>query len=576
MRENPGVGNPLSRRSFLRQLGHAGTGGALASVMPGMGRTTSLDRGLPAFEQILPSASGISWVHVAGLSAMKYNPETMGAGCAFLDYDNDGWIDIYFVNSGQCDFYRPKRPLRNALYHNNRNGTFTDVTEKAGVPGGAYGMGVAVGDYDADGFPDIYVLQYPTNILYHNNGDGTFTDVTDKAGVRVSGWGTSAVWFDYDNDGRLDLFACQFVKLDESIVCGNKLTGQRWYCRPSVYQPRPSWLFHNNGDGTLTDVSNEIGIAGHPGKAWSAVAADINNDGWIDLFVSNDTMPNFLYLNHKGKRLEDIGVLAGVGYSEMGLARSGMGVDAADYDQDGWIDLFVSNVDHEMFSLYHNNRNETFDDVAMSDGIGSMTMLLTGMGVKFFDYDNDGNLDLLSANGHPEPSVRNMVPGVTYQEPLLLLRGNGRGGFQNVSNQSGPIFSQRIAGRGLAIGDFDNDGSVDALVAINNAAPILLRNHAGQRNHWLGVQLIGRKSNIDAIGAKVTYQSGNFRRHRTKVGGGSYLSAHDPRIVLGLGPRTRIDWLEVQWPQPGGTTERFTDLPIDRYVTIVEGEGKWK
>jgi hypothetical protein len=371
------------------------------------------------------------------------------------------------------------------------------------------------------------------------------------------------------------LFVGQYALLDKTVWCGNKLTRERWYCRPTVYKPMPSWLFHNNGDGTFTDVSKETGIAQSPGKAMGVVAADINNDGWMDLFVGNDTDPNFLWVNRGKGRFEEIGAFAGVGYNAFGLARSGMGVDAADYDHDGRIDLFVSVVDREMFALYHNDGNEIFTDVAPALGIASLTFLLSGMAVKFFDYDNDGNPDLIFNNGHPEPNVANIVPGVTYEEPMMLLRNTGQG-FQDVSKQSGPVFSKPIAGRGLAVGDFDNDGSVDVLAAVGNGAPILLRNNAGRQNHWLGVRLIGRKSNIDAIGAKLTYRSGDFQRDGYKFGGGGYLSSHDPRLVLGLGQRTKIDWLEVKWPQPSGITERFTNLPIDRYITIVEGEGKWK
>lgn len=567
----------LTRRSFMRRLGAGVAFGFASDARPFFTNFASHLVGQPSpdFEEIPSSASGITWVHTAGLSPAMHLPETDGPGCAFLDYDNDGWMDIYLVNSGKCDFYKPAGPLRNALYHNNRDGTFTDVTEKAGVTGNAYGMGVAVGDYDADGFPDLYVTQYAQGILYHNNGDGTFTDVTAKAGVTTPGWSTSAVWFDYDNDGRLDLFVLQFAKLDESVWCGNKLTGERWYCRPTVYKPMPCWLFHNNGDGTFTDVTQQSGIARWPAKGWGVVAADINNDGQMDLFIGNDTVPNFLFVNRGKGRFEEIGALATVGYNPFGLARSGMGVDACDYDQDGWIDLFVSNIDHEMFSLYHNNRDETFTDVAPGLGIASGTMLLSGMGQKFFDYDNDGNLDLLLVNGHPELNVDKMVPGVTYAEPMMLYRNIGRG-FEDVSRRSGPIFAKPIAGRGLAVGDFDNDGCVDALVAVNNGAPILLKNNAGRRNHWLGLRLIGRKCNIDAIGAKVSYHAGDLERHQFKVGGGSYLSYHDPRMVLGLGQRTKVDWLEVKWPLPSGKTERFTDVPIDRYITLIEGEGKWK
>jgi enediyne biosynthesis protein E4 len=478
------------------------------------------------------------------------------------------------VNSGACDFFKPDPPLRNALYHNNRDGTFTDVTEKAGVAGGGYGQGVAVGDYDGDGFPDIYLTQYGRSILYHNNGDGTFTDVTVKAGVAAPGWSSSAVWFDYDNDGRLDLFVCRFVDFtkEKNKWCGNRDTNQRWYCIPKVYDPMPCWLFHNNGNGTFTDVSKESGIAKSLAKAWGVVACDINNDGWMDLFVANDTVENFLFVNHSAK-FEEVGLVAGVGYSAYGRARSGMGVDAADYDQDGWTDLFVANVDQEMYSLYHNNKNETFSDAAITSGIGSTTRLMSGWGLKFFDYDNDGELDLLLCNGHPDDKIDGRVAGVKYLEPMLLFHNTGKG-LANVSAQSGPIFSKPIAGRGMAIGDFDNDGAVDVLVAVNNDAPILLKNNAARQNHWLGVNLVGKKSNRDAIGAKITYQAGDLRRTRTKVGGGSYLSAHDPRMVLGAGKREKIDWLEVKWPMPAGATQRFTDLPIDRYITIIEGEGK--
>ncbi len=565
----------LSRRRILQILGWAGVGSHLGGIHPATAALAA-NESAPAFEEISPTASGLSWVHVSGQSPEMYMPETVGPGCAFLDYDNDGWMDIYLVNSGACDFYQPAAPLRNALYRNNHDGTFTDVTLKAGVGGSAYGMGVAVGDYDRDGLPDLYVTQYPRSILYHNNGDGTFTDVTAKAGVAAPGWATSAVWFDYDNDGMLDLFVCRFVEFDKSknIYCGYGASNRRWYCKPNVYIPAPCWLFRNNGDGTFTDVSKESGIAKSLAKAWGVVAADINNDGWMDLFVGNDTVPNFLFANRGKGRFEEIGTLAGVGYGSFGLARSGMGVDAADYDQDGWLDLFVTNVDHESYALYHNAKDESFTDATVAGGIGNSTRLMSGWGLKFFDYDNDGNLDLILANGHPDLMVENRMQDVTYREPLLLFRNVG-GNFKNVSQQSGPVFSRNLAARGLALGDFDNDGAVDVLVAQNDGAPVLLRNNAGRRNHWLGVKLIGRKANIDAVGAKLSYQAGDLLRHQWKVGGGSYLSSHDPRIVLGLGQRSKIDWLEVKWPNPSGKAERFTDLPIDRYITIEEGRGKW-
>jgi hypothetical protein len=527
------------------------------------------------FEEIPPSVSGITWTHTSGKSTAKYLPETTGAGCAFLDYDNDGWMDIYLVNSGKCDFFSPDPPLRNALYRNNRDGTFTDVTEKAGVAAGGYGQGVAVGDYDGDGFPDLYVTQYGRSILYHNNADGTFTDVTEKAGVAAPGWSSSAVWFDYDNDGRLDLFICRFVDFDKSKNLPCEADNKPGYCVPRLYKPMASWLFHNNGDGTFTDVSQASGIGKYPGKAWGAVATDINNDGRMDLFVANDTVANFLFVNRGGGKFEEIGAPAGVAYSEAGRPRSGMGVDSADFNQDGWMDLFVANIDHEMYSLYQNNHDETFDDHAGATGIAAATRLMSGWGLKFFDYDNDGNLDLLLANGNPDDLIQVFHKDVNYQEPLLLFHNTGNR-FQNVSEQGGPVFAKPLSARGMAIGDFDNDGAIDVLISVNNAAPLLLRNNAARHNHWLGLTLIGTKSNRDAVGARVTYQTGDLRRGRMRIGGGSFLSAHDPRIVLGLGQRAKIDWLEVKWPEPSGAAQRFTELPVNRYITIVEGQEKWK
>jgi len=560
-------GLPLAVGACLARVANLPFGLRLDAAKPPSSVQTSVR---PLFEEVPPAVSGITWRHVNGRSPDYYLPETTGAGCAFLDYDNDGWMDIYLVNSGKCDFFSPNPPLSNALYHNNRDGTFTDVTKKAGVSGGGYGMGAAVGDYDGDGWPDLYLTQYGHSILYHNNGNGTFTDVTEKAGVAAPGWASSAVWFDYDSDGKLDLFVCRFVDFDKSKnkFCGNEKTGERFYCIPRAYSPAASWLFHNNGDGTFTDVSKESGIAKFLGKAWGVVATDVNNDRWMDLFVANDTVANFLFVNKHGK-FEDAALEAGVAYSQDGRERSGMGVDSADFDQDGWQDLFVTNVDQEMYSIYRNNHDLSFDDRARPIGLGRLTRLMSGWGVKFFDYDNDGNADLFIANGHPDDKIESHSSHVRYKEPLLLFHNNGDT-LENVSANAGPTFQQSFAARGMAIGDFNNDGAVDVLVAVNDGPPLLLKNVAASQNHWLGVRLIGKESNPDAVGASITWQAGDLKRSRLKVGGGSYLSSHDPREVLGIGKRKKIDKLEIGWPQPSGRVDIFTDLPIDRYITIVE------
>ena len=527
-----------------------------------------------AFEEVSASVSGITWRHENAKSPEHYLPETVGAGCAFLDYDNDGWMDIYLVNSGPCDFYKPTRPLRNALYKNNRDGTFTDVTERAGVGGGTFGMGVAVGDYDNDGFTDLFVTSYGRCILYHNNGDGTFTDATDKAGVTAPGWTTSAVWVDYDNDGRLDLFVCSFVDfgLGKQIFCGDNKNGRRYYCVPRVFKPTPSLLFHNNGNGTFSEVSAGTAIQTAMGKALGVVATDVNDDGLMDLFVANDTVQNFLFLNRGRGRWDESGLAAAVAFSANGQPRSGMGVDAGDFDGDGRQDLFVANVDQEMFSLYRNDGNGFFTDLAHANGIARATRLLSGWGLKFFDYDNDGLVDLFLANGHPDDMVETHSPQVKYKEPLLLFHNTG-GKLANVSSQAGPVFSRSFPARGLAVGDFNNDGRVDVLISNNGEAPLLLRNEAAAGRHWVGLTLQGVSCNRNAIGARITWSAGGTKRSRLKTSGGSYLSSHDPREVLGLGTNTRVDWVEIQWPQPSATVERITELPVDRYITIVEGKG---
>jgi hypothetical protein len=528
------------------------------------------------FEEIPAEASGIVWVHDNAMSPDRYLPETMGPGVAFFDYDNDGWVDLFMVNSGAADFYSPKTPLKNALYKNNRDGTFTDVTDKAGVAGGReFGMGCAIADYDNDGYTDILVTAYGRCTLYHNNGNGTFTDVTDKAGLAAPGWTTSAVWFDYDNDGKLDLFLCSFVEfsLKNNVFCGDNKLGKRFYCIPRVFKPTPSLLFHNNGDGTFTEVSAGTDIQRARGKGLGVVATDINDDGLLDLFVANDTVQNFLFVNRGKGKWEEIALAAEVGFSANGTPRSGMGVDAADVNGDGRQDLFVANVDQEMFSLYRNDGHEFFSDTAAANGVAQATRLLSGWGLKFFDYDNDGAVDLILSNGHPDDMIEKYSQQVRYKEPLLLFHNEGSK-LANVSDQAGPVFKKLFPARGLAVGDYNNDGRVDVLIGNNGGPPVLLKNNAGEGNHWLGLTLQGTGCNRDAVGARITWSAGGKTRSRLKSNGGSYLSSHDMREVIGVGSATKIDWLEIKWPAPSGRVERLTDVPLDRYIRIVEGKGK--
>jgi hypothetical protein len=560
----------MDRRHFLRL---AGLSAGCVLAPPAVGRWARAEGGI-VFADVPAAQSGITWIHENGMSPERYLPETCGSGCAFLDFDNDGWMDLYFVNSGPADFYTPARPLRNALYKNNRDGTFTDVTEKAGVPGGTFGMGVAVGDFDNDGLPDLFVTAYGRSTLYHNNGNGTFTDVTKAAGVETPGWTTSAVWFDYDNDGKLDLFVCSFVDFSarSNVFCGDNKLGRRYYCIPRVFKPTANLLFHNNGNGTFTEVSRGTDIQRALGKGLGVVATDVNGDGLMDLFVANDTVQNFLFMNRGGGKWEEIGLPAEVAFSANGQPRSGMGVDAADFDQDGLQDLFVANVDQEMFSLYKNRGGESFADVAYVNGVAQATRLLSGWGLKFFDYDNDGQIDLLLANGHPDDMIENYSTQVKYKEPLLLFHNQG-GKLTDVSRGAGPAFDRSYPARGLAVGDFNNDGKLDVVISNNGAAPLLLKNVSDNGHHWIGLALQGTTCNRDAVGARITWSFGDVKRARLKTSGGSYLSSHDPREVLGIGTATAINWIEIAWPKPSTRVERIERPPIDRYVKIVEGKG---
>ena len=568
----------LTRRHWITLAAFCSAGHLLRPRLFGQSGASAASE--PLFVEVPAEQSGITWIHENAMSPSRYLPEALGPGCAFLDFDNDGWMDIFLVNSGPSDFWKPSKPVRNALYKNNRDGTFTDVTENAGVAGTYFGMGLAVGDYDNDGWPDIFVTSYGKCILYRNNHDGTFTDVTEKSGLATPGWTTSAVWFDYDNDGKLDLFVCSFVDYSgvKKLECGNNQIGRNYYCVPRVFKPSSSFLYHNNGDGTFTEVSKGTAIEQALGKGLGVVATDINNDGRMDLFVANDTVQNFLFVNRgpgaNGKwNWEEIALQAGVGFSDAGRPRSGMGLDAADINGDGWQDLFVANVDHEMFSVYENNKDETFRDVAQEQGVARATQFLSGWGMKYFDYDNDGNIDLFLANGHPDDMIDSYSMHVKYKEPLLLFHQGPDGKLRDLSEHAGPIFQKDFAARGLAVGDFDNDGAVDVLIGINGGVPVLLKNTAAKGNNWLGVKLEGQKCNRDAIGAKITWTAAGKKWSRMKNNGGSYLSSHDPREVLGIGAATKIDALEIQWPAPSKGVDKLSNLQPNRYIHIREGSG---
>lgn len=541
----------------------------------------------PPFEEVKPAASRIAWSHEGARSPQRYLPETFGPGVAIFDYDSDGWMDLFFVNTGPSVFYRPRVPRSHALFHNNHDGTFTDVTAKAGLDRTwFFGMGAAAGDYDADGYPDLYVTGFQRSYLFHNNRDGTFTDVTDKAGVRAPGWSTSALWFDYDNDGKLDLFVPRFVDYTSLKICsaehaygggaeiGNAPRDTSYYCIPRIFDPMPSRLFHNNGDGSFTDVSHETGIAAFPGKGLGSVATDVNNDGYLDIFQANDTVENFLFVNRGGKKFEERGLESGVAYSQDGQPRSSMGVDSADLDGDGWQDLFVTNVDQQTFSLYHNVRQGLFSDLSALQGVAQATRLLSGFGLRLLDYDNDGAPDLIVANGHPDDRVNARMRLVQYREPLMLFHNSGSGVLLDVSRSAGDVFRKGYPGRGLATGDLDNDGFPDVVVGMLGEAPLILHNTAVSKNHWIGLKLEGRRANPAATGAVVRWSAGGKIRSRLVTAGGSYLSSHDPRIVLGLGTSSAAEWIEVRWPAPSGRIDRVTGLPAGRYHTFREGRGQ--
>ena len=510
----------------------------------------------------------------------------MSGGAAIFDFDADGWMDLFFVNSGTSTFFRPSRSIRHALYRNNQDGTFTDVTAAAGLTVDLFGMGAFPADYDGNGCVDLFISGYSRSALFRNKCDGTFEDVTAASHVNPTGWSTSAAWLDYDNDGKLDLFVPQFLDYSSLTSCtaataygGETLstsgakTPDAYYCSPINFPPMSSFLYRNKGGGVFEDVSHQTGIDAQRGKGLGAVAADVNNDGFIDIFQANDMVANFLFINRRGKQFAERGLESGVAYSQDGQVRSGMGVDASDVNEDGWVDLFVANIDQQTFTLYRNDKDELFTDISPKNGIAKATRLLSGWGLRFFDYDNDSLLDLILANGHPDDKVDLRLNLVTYREPLRLFRGDGTGNMSNITDTAGEPFRRKYPARGLATGDLDNDGYPDVVIANNNEAPLVLRNRARSRHRWIGITLKSSKSNPAAIGAVVRWSVGGTVRSRYVRGGGSYLSSHDPRIVLGLGKAAKADWIEVRWPAPGGQIDRIEGATANRYITITEGKG---
>jgi len=535
-------------------------------------RATALS---PAKFVDVTSSLGVQFQHAAPHTSKKYLLETMGSGVALFDYDNDDRLDLFVVNGAEINdpspagTIPPKTGLKywNRLYHQKPDGTFEDVTERAGLQGASYGMGVAVGDYDNDGFEDLFVTEYGRNHLYHNNGNGTFTDVTDKAGVAGGGWSTSAAWVDLDGDGLLDLVVVRYLQWDfTDIWCGEKKQGYRSFCHPDEFQAIGPLVYHNDGNGQFTDITKQAGFA-KPGKGLGIAIADFNGDGHIDIFIANDSVPEFLYQNKGDGTFEEVGLFAGTGVDGDGHAYAGMGVDFADYDNDGLPDIVVSDLAYQKYALYRNNGDGTFVYTSDGTGLGAMTFLHSGWGMRFLDYDNDGWKDLLIAQAHVMDTIELNYPQLRYREPMLLARNTGKA-FIDVSSDSGPTFHEPWASRGMAIGDIDNDGRLDAVVTENGGPVHILHNATDTQNHWLALKLIGHKSNRDAIGAAVKIVTGQGEQHAIVTTSGSYLSSGDKRVHFGLGPQSTIREIDIRWPR--GIRQILRDVKADQILRVDE------
>ncbi|MGC1163377.1 MAG: CRTAC1 family protein [Candidatus Sulfotelmatobacter sp.] len=537
---------------------------------------------LPAHAQIkfrdITAQAGIRFTHNNGAFGKKWLPETMGPGCAFIDYDNDGYPDILLVNGDDFAGHPHAGPTTPKLYHNNGNGTFTDATRKAGLAVPMFGLGVAVGDYDNDGFDDIFITALGQSHLFHNNGNGTFTDVTKSAGL----WGpnefsTSAAWVDYDRDGKLDLVVANYVRWTEQTDLYCTLDGaHKSYCTPESYKGTSVRLWHNLGGGKFEDATQKAGLGDPTSKSLGIAVLDYNGDGWPDILIANDTQPNKLYLNKKDGTFEERGVTSGIAFSEDGVARAGMGVDAADYDRSGHPSVIISNFANQMLSLYHNEGNGLFVDEAPQSEVGRASLVTLGFGCFFFDYDNDGWPDIFVADGHIEDAIERVQKRVSYAEPAHLFRNLGGGKFQEVTTQMGPAFAAPRVARGAAYADIENDGFLDVLVT-TNAGPAYLFHNEGGTNHSLRLKLVGTKSNRDGIGAVVRVTSGGGnnsnkdKQWKMLRSGSSYLSQSELVLTFGLGAQTKADNIEIEWPS--GQIDKLSNVNAGQTVTVEEGKG---
>jgi hypothetical protein len=524
------------------------------------------DNGVPGFSLVdVTTKAGIDFRHNSGAFGSKYLPETMGPGCAFLDYDGDGWLDILIVNGMDWPGHKQKRSTPR-LYRNNRNGTFTDVTRHAGLDVEMYGLGVAVGDYDNDGFPDILLTGVGEIRLFQNTGKGRFADVTQRAGLGGrSAFSTSAMWFDYDRDGRLDLLVCNYVKWapEHDVFCS--VDGKhKSYCTPEAYRGSTCWLFRNRGNGTFEDVTAKSGIFDTSSKSLGVALIDYDRDGWPDVIIANDTQPNKLYRNQRNGTFEEVGVRAGIAFSEDGKARAGMGIDAADFENSGIPGIAITNFDNEMMALYRAAAGGGYTDIALRSGVGQESRSSLGFGCVFFDADLDGRLDLLAVNGHIDATVRNVRGNVGYAQPPHLFLNQGHGRFRDVAREAGSGFASAKVARGVACGDFDRDGDVDLLLTTNQGPAFLYRNDVTSGNRSLRVRLVGTKSNRDGIGAVVRIATPESTQSRMVKSGSSYLSQSELALTFGLGRRESADRLIIEWP--GGATEEHKNLKAGAYV----------